>query len=61
MSESYLADRSRTFHNRGNYCSNPNTATPFGVPTKTWPFATIGVMNLLPVPNGRASPAWLLL
>jgi hypothetical protein len=33
------------------YCSRPNSATPLGVPTKTLPFATIGVMNLLPLPN----------
>ena len=33
------------------HCSNPNTATPVCVPTNTFPFATIGVMNLLPGPN----------
>ena len=31
--------------------NSPNTATPFGVPTKTLPFTIIGVMNLLPGPN----------
>jgi|HubBroStandDraft_6_1064221.scaffolds.fasta_scaffold06950_6 hypothetical protein len=30
-----------------NYGSNPNTATLFGVPTYTFPFAIIGVINLL--------------
>lgn len=33
------------------YFSNPNTATPFCVPTNTLPFAIIGVMNLLPGPK----------
>src|SRR6185312_9109787 len=32
-------------------CSNPNTATLFGVPTKTLPSATVGTMNLFPGPN----------
>jgi hypothetical protein len=32
-------------------CSKPNTATPAVVPTNTLPSATVGVMNLLPVPN----------
>lgn len=30
---------------------SPNTATLSGVPTKTMPSATIGVMNLLPAPK----------
>lgn len=30
------------------YGNRPNTATPFGVPTKTFPFTIVGTMNLLP-------------
>ena len=45
-----------------NYFSNPNTATPFGVPTNTLPLAIMGVMNLLPLPKwSRPLAAWLLL
>jgi hypothetical protein len=33
------------------YCNNPKTATPVGVPTNTFPFTTIGTMNLLPLPK----------
>ncbi len=44
------------------YGSRPKTATPLGVPTKTLPFAIIGVMNLLPAPKwSRPALAWLLL
>src|SRR5215472_1124894 len=31
--------------------SSPNTATPFGVPTYTFPFAIVGVINLFPPPK----------
>ncbi len=31
--------------------SNPNTPTPFVVPTYTFPLAIVGVMNLFPAPN----------
>ena len=31
--------------------NNPNTPTPFVVPTYTLPLAIIGVMNLLPAPK----------
>ncbi len=45
-----------------HYGSKPKTATPFGVPTKTFPFRMVGVMNLLPLPNwSRPLAAWLLL
>jgi hypothetical protein len=33
------------------YGSNPKMATADGVPTKTLPFTTSGVMNLLPLPK----------
>lgn len=33
------------------YGSKPNTPTLFVVPTNTLPFATVGVMNLFPLPN----------
>ena len=43
-----------------HYGRSPNTATPFGVPTNTLPFTTIGVMNLFPAPNwSREFAAWL--
>src|ERR1700680_4715154 len=39
--------------------SIPNRATPFVVPTYTWPLAIVGVMNLLPAPNAsRPAGAW---
>jgi len=42
--------------------SRPNTPTLLIVPTYTLPFAMVGVMNLLPVPNWSRPPlAWLLL
>jgi hypothetical protein len=41
--------------------SNPKAPTPFVVPTYTFPFAMVGVMNLLPAPNWSRVPAWLLL
>src|ERR1700728_351576 len=41
-------------------CNNPKTITPVGVPTKTFPLAIIGVMNLLSEKLSRA-PALLLL
>ena len=33
------------------YFSSPNTPTPLVVPTNTFPFAIIGVMNLFPAPK----------
>jgi len=39
-----------------SYGSTPNTATPLGVPTNTFPFTIIGVMNLLPEPNWSRPP-----
>jgi hypothetical protein len=33
------------------YLSNPNAATPLGVPTYTLPFTMVGTMNLFPAPN----------
>ena len=38
----------------------PKTIAPVGVPTKTFPLATMGVMNLLSE-NWSRVPAWLLL
>jgi hypothetical protein len=31
--------------------NNPNTPTPFVVPTYTFPFAIIGIINLFPAPK----------
>ena len=39
--------------------SKPNTTTLLGVRIKTLPFATIGVMNLLPENWSRPPAAWL--
>ena len=36
---------------RTRQCNKPKTATPAVVPTNTLPSATVGVMNLLPVPK----------
>jgi hypothetical protein len=42
--------------------SKPNTATELGVPTKTLPSATVGVIYLLPAPRWSLPvEAWLLL
>src|SRR5436190_11833694 len=46
----------------GGTFSRPNTATPVGVPTYTWPLTIVGVMNLLPLPNeSRPFAAWVVL
>jgi len=37
-------------------CSFPNTATPACVPTNTFPFVIMGVMNLFPGPNWSREP-----
>jgi hypothetical protein len=37
--------------------SNPNAATPFGVPTYTLPLAMVGTINLLPAPKSSRPPA----
>jgi len=42
---------------RAAYIS-PKTATLFGVPTNTFPFAIIGVMNLFPANWSRLPDAW---
>ncbi len=56
------SNRAVYFPARLRYGSRPNTATPLGVPTYTLPLTTIGVMNLLPLPNVSRPPlAWLLL
>ena len=39
------------FFSAVRYFSNPNTPTPLVVPTYTFPFVIIGVMNLFPAPN----------
>lgn len=36
---------------QSHYFSNPKTPTPFVVPIKTFPLATVGVMNLFPLPK----------
>jgi hypothetical protein len=38
--------------------SSPKTATLIGVPTNTFPFAIIGVMNLFPANWSRLPDAW---
>jgi len=37
-------------------CSFPNTATPVGVPTNTFPLVIMGVMNLFPGPKWSREP-----
>src|ERR1700730_14730336 len=39
--------------------SSPKTATLFGVPTNTLPFAIMGVMNFVPANCSRLPDAWL--
>ena len=43
---------------RGPSYNSPKTATLFGVPTNTFPFAIIGVMNLFPANWSRLPDAW---
>ena len=54
---SWIGQRIRTFVGAAG-ASEPNTATPLCVPTYTRPFAIIGVMNLLPVPNVHDPDCW---
>ena len=42
----------------GTAYSSPKTATLFGVPTNTFPFAIMGVMNLFPANWSRLPDAW---